>query len=323
MYTNEIDSYETKYDNNGIQIIKHKVMDIKDLVKDLTKWHDEITHIILSPSHLFYYATNITGSEKYVADLPEEYREDIKEVLELLVDDSDNFFDIYRHNCEIYEKVEMTTTLQELAEIMNAYGLKNTCKSKDLTKVKESLHKKLSSDYAFGIFGEILFYNVAENLLYNKLLLSKVQFVTAPGTNAHGSDGVFCDEQNKVLYFGEAKFTFNLKYGIEQAIQSMDKCISRINADVNFMIYHTKSLKNEYEHIISKKTINDYSKKVLIFLLHGEEIEDELIVQVIEKYRNRIKGKVGNIEFVIVSFPIYDKEHLKEQISKGVQNFGK
>lgn len=323
MNRNEIIFYEKKYDKGGIQIIKHKKMDINELVKHLIEWHDEITRIMLCPGNLFYYATNNSGSEKYVEELPKEYNRGIKTILELLVNKPEEFFEVYKANCHVYKEIEKANTIIELSKIINLYGLKNTGKSVDINKIKNSIHKKLSMDYAFGIFGEILFYNVVENLLYNKLMLSKVQFVTAPGTNAHGSDGVFCDDSNKILYFGEAKFTVDLESGIKQAIQSMEACIKRVDSDINFMIWHTKDLKNDYEQVITNQNIDEYERKILIFLLHGEEIGNKEIVEAIKKYKQRIKDKVGKLDFLVVSFPIFDKEHLKERIAKGVQDFGK
>ena len=320
---NEIHCYETKYDKNGIKIIKHRETDINELIRNLNIWHDEITRIMLCPKHLFYYATNNSGSEKYVEELPKEFEENIKDILELLVNQPEEFYEIYKKNCEMFEEIEMAKDLDELFDLMDTYGIKNTSKKTDIEKIKESVHKKLSMDYAFGIFGEILFYNVVENLLYKKLMLSKVQFVTAPGTNAHGSDGVFCDDTNKILYFGEAKFTVDLESGIKQAIKSMDNCLKRVNQDVNFMKWHTRDLKNDYEHVVTNQTIKLYGKSVIIFLLHGEEINDDKILEIIEKYRQRLKDKINNIDFLVVSFPIYSKENLKGRISKGVQDFGK
>ena len=43
----EINSYETKYDKNGIRIIRHKEMSIIELIKRLDIWHDEISQIML------------------------------------------------------------------------------------------------------------------------------------------------------------------------------------------------------------------------------------------------------------------------------------
>ena len=235
MSKNEIGFYETKYDKDGIQIIKHKEIDIYDLIKNLVVWHDEIARIMLCPSNLFYYATNNHGSEKYLEELPKEYSKNIKTILELLVNKPEEFFEVYKANSNIYDEIESAKTKEEVSEILAIYGIKYTSKSTDICKLKDNLHKKLSMDYAFGIFGEILFYNVVENLLYKKLMLSKVQLVTAPGTNAHGNDGVFCDDNNKILYFGEAKFTVDLEGGIKQALQSMDTCIKKIKLDIDFM----------------------------------------------------------------------------------------
>ena len=323
MGKNEIESYETKYDKEGIKIIKHKIIEINELIKKLVEWHDEIVGIMLCPSNLFYYATNNVGSERYIEELSKENSESIKDILELLINKPEEFYEVYSTSCDIYAEIEKATTLDELKEIMDMHGIKNSNRETDIDKLKKSINKKISNDYAFGIFGEILFYNVAENLLYNKLMLSKVQLVTAPGTNAHGSDGVFCDDKNKVLYFGEAKFTINLESGVKQAIKSMDKCIKRIEQDVNFMVWHARDLKNDYEHVVTKKTINEYERRIIIFLLHGEEISDSDIIQTIKTYKQKFKDKVGRIEFIVVSFPIYNKEHLKSRIAEGVQNFGK
>lgn len=319
----EINSYETKYDRNGIKIIRHKEMSIIELIKKIDDWHDKISQIMLCPNHLFYYATSSSWSKKYVDELPKEYYEDIKHILEMLINKPEEFYDVYKHNCEIYEEIERAKTIDEVRKLINMYGIKNTSKITKIEKLKESVRKKLSMDYAFGIFGEILFYNVVEHLLCKKLMLSKVQFVTAPGTNAHGSDGVFCDDENKTLYFGEAKFTVNLEEGIKQAIRSMDECFKRVNQDVAFMILHPNDLKNDYEHVVTKETINSYKKSVIIFILHGIEIEDEKIVEVITKQQKNLKKKIGDMGFLVISFPIYDKENLKKRISKGVQDFGK
>ena len=49
----------------------------------------------------------------------------------------------------------------------------------------------------------------------------------------------------------------------------------------------------------------------IIYIFHWEEIDKE-------KFANKIQG----LEFTIISFPIYDKEHLKDRIAKGVENYG-
>ena len=184
------------------------------------------------------------------------------------------------------------------------------------------MHKKLNTDYCYGIFGEILFYNVVENILSNTLLISKVQLITAPNTNAHGSDGIFCDEESKVLYFGEAKFTSNLELGIKQALNSMEGCLDRINLDKSFILSHQRDIKNGYGKLINRSNIDDYECSIIIFLLHGQEIDNEKIISEIENYKDKFLKKTKGIGITIISFPIYDKEHLKNSIGKGIEKYG-
>lgn len=324
MIKNEIEQYEKKYDKNGIQIISRKANTIEDLIRDIDGWHGELARIILAPNNLYYYATSNPDSDCFLEELTEDNLCDVKAVLENLINAPEEFQGFYREKCDYAKRVEDADTVKELDKIILESGIKINRKDySDINKLKERIHSKLRTDFCFGVFGEILFYNVVENILYNKLLLSKVQFITAPYTNAHGSDGVFCDEKEKILFFGESKFTFDLKQGINQAIASMNECLNRIKNDKNIMLTHRNDLKNGYGTKIDRSNIKEYTCKILIFLLHGTEVDELDIVTKIEELKGKLKKKVAEINCVVVSFPIYSKEHLKESIAKGVSDYDK
>ena len=323
MSKNEISLYEKRYDCNGIQIIGKIGEEIDDLISELDSWHTELTRIILFPNNLYYYATNNMDSDFYLNELTNENLQDVKTALEVIIKNPEKFYDTYKEKSEYYKRVESASTIDEIMTIlfecsMTIKGINGL----DISRVKRNAQSKLCTDYCFGVFGEILFYNVVENILYKKLLLSKVELITAPNTNAHGSDGVFCDEENKILYFGEAKFTVNLSLGISQALSSMEECLARINIDKNFMLIHKKDLKNGYGSLISRENIDEFKCKILIFLLHGIETNYTQIVQQVEASKAKFAKKIDGLEFTIISFPIYNKEHLKESIAKGVDKYG-
>lgn len=324
MLQNDIELYSKQYDCNGIQIIGRERTDINDLIANLKAWHVELSNIILFPNTLYYFATNNFDSDYYLNDLLDENMEDIKIALEVIIKEPEKFFDEYKQKSDYYNMVCDADSFESLNQILDECGVKfNQSVGLDLDKAKRNAQQKLCTDFCFGVFGEMLFYAVAENILSNKLVLSKVELITAPNTNAHGSDGVFCDEDGKVLYFGEAKFTVNLDAGINQALSSMKDCINRIKLDKNFMLVHKKDLKNGYGHIIDKNNIDEYKCKILIFLLHGVEIDQSTILNKIDACKNKFSKKLDKIEFTIISFPIYDKEHLKLSIAEGVDNYGK
>lgn len=319
---NNIELYELKYNSNNVQIIGREKMAMAELIANLDKWHKELVDIILLPNNLYYFATNNFDSDSYLEQLPDENFEEIKRALEVIIKHPETFWDEYKNKSENYQLVEMAQTYEELEEVIHLYGIKLKRGDNTLKKIKSVIQKKLSTDYCFGVFGEMLFYSVAENVLCNKLVISKVELITAPNTNAHGSDGIFCDDINRLLYFGEAKFTFNLEAGISQALNSMEHCMERIKIDKDFMLIHQKDMKNGYGHLIRKSNIDEYECRILIFLLHGVEIDEDTIVKKINKAKKKFRNKLDKLTFVIASFPIYDKENLKKCIAEGVENYG-
>lgn len=323
MQENEIYSYEKKYDKNGIQIIGKTNVTMTDLILKLDSWHDELTNIILLANNLYYYATNNVDSDCYLDELSDRNVQLVKTALEVIIKEPEKFYDFYKENSDYYQKVQEASTIDEIETILRECGVvvKNV-KGIDVERVRRNAQRKLCTDYCFGVFGEMLFYNVVENVLFQKLLLSKVQLITAPNTNAHGSDGVFCDENKKVLYFGESKFTVNLGMGIAQALSSMQECLARVKLDKNFMLVHGKDLKNGYGNLITVDTIDEYKCNILIFLLHGVETDYDQIVKQVEDSKEKFAKKIEGLEFTIISFPIYNKEHLKESIARGVENYG-
>lgn len=321
---NNIELYELKYDMDDIQIIGREKIDMQTLINQLDEWHKELTGIILFPNNLYYFATNNFDSDAYLEQLTDENLEGVKSALGVIIKEPETFFDEYKEKSDNYQLVENVKSIEELEKVVQSIGIRiSKYRGLDLGKAKLRVHQKLCSDYCFGVFGEMLFYAVAEKILCNKLVVSKVALITAPNTNAHGSDGVFCDDLNKILYFGEAKFTINLEAGISQALNSMGHCIERIKLDKDFMVVHQKDMKNGYGGIIKKSNIDEYECRILIFLLHGVEIDKDGIIEQINKAKKRFRNKLKKLTFIIASFPIYDKENLKKCIAEGVKNYGK
>ena len=295
MQKDEIYSYEKKYDNDGIQIIGKSDVTMADLISQLDNWHDELTHIILLANNLYYYATNNVDSDCYLNELPDRNIQLVKNALEVIIKEPEKFYDSYKEKSNYHKKIQEASSIDEIEVILKECGMKlKNIKGLDVERVRRNTQSKLS----------------------------KVQLITAPNTNAHGSDGVFCDEGKKVLYFGEAKFTVNLGLGISQALSSMQECLSRVKLDKNFMLVHGKDLKNGYGNLITVDTIDEYKCNILIFLLHGVEIDYEQIVKQVKESKEKFAKKIEGLEFTIISFPIYDKEHLKDSIAKGVENYG-
>lgn len=319
---NNIKNYTSLYSDNNIEIIRHCSIPYEYLLKNIEVWHKNLAEIILEPSTLYYYATSNPDSAAYKSILTNDNLSDVQDVLCNLIGDTDRFYEKYKKNsyyASLVDDMEDITELLRLADDVKI-KIKN---NNDLDKAKIEIHKKLCLDYCYGVFGEILFYKVIENVILNELVLSKVQFITAPMTNAHGSDGVFCDENGKLLYFGEAKFSHNLESGIRQAISSMKNIEERIDTDISLIITHKNDLKNRYPYIINRDMLKEYSKGIIIFLLHGEEFDDKNIIDIINKNKAKVDTMTNDKKVLIISFPISDKEKLKERITKEIKLYDK
>lgn len=318
-----ITDYSISFESKEVSIIKNSKIEITELIKDINNWHTQIAKIILDIGNLYYYATNKNDSLYPLSNLSAKQKRHVQTVLTTLVKEPEKYYSEYIKKTEIFNQITNCKSIANLEEIASTYKLSTKEISDNLDKSKNNLLKKLYDDYKYGIFGELLFYNVVENILKKELLLSKVSFITAPGTYSHGSDGIFIDEKNKILYFGEAKFSNDFSLGLVQATSSMNDCIKRIKNDQAFLVNHTRDLKRDYENIIDIDTINDYKNEIIIFCLHGVEIDNDIIQEIAKQKIPNLQNKLNTLNFRVISFPIKDKENLKLILAKEIESYDK
>lgn len=304
---------------NGKYKIERIDADWDNIINDMLSYHQDIAEIILNPESLYFYATNNQDSIFLPKELTNEQLKMIKKIFDTLIKNPDKFYDNYKKEEALLNELASLKTYAELSNFIERYGLKYKCdSSKSFENEKLSIKKKIKNESCYGIFGEIIFYTIVEHLMPNRrLLLSKISFITAPGTYSHGCDGIFCDYDNKILCFGESKFTIDLSSGLEQAICSLNNLTDRLENDKNFIMFHNRDFKNIDDiNVINGSNISSYEMKIIIFILHGNEFNDQDIVSVILKYNDRLKKVFSSISYEIVCFPIIDKEGLKEEISR-------
>lgn len=325
-------NYITEYslnelDENNYKVEKKKIV-WDDVKSNLETWHDEIADIILNKEALYFFSTNNNDSIFLNQELTLEQKNMIKGILESLIKNPDNYFEEFEKRNTLYNLAQEIKDIEEIKNFCKKYGIDFKTRKQEFIKEKNRLLKKLNADYGFGLFGEILFYIVMEYLMSNShLLLSKISFITAPGTFAHGSDGVFCEYDKKILFFGEAKFTLDLNSGIEQAISSLKDYNIRLNNDITFIVNHNRNLKNGYENyldIINRDELEKFEKHIVVFVLHGEEYKDDEIKKILINSRSRIKKDIDEqVKIKIISFPILKKNKLKERIAYKVEKYDK
>lgn len=277
---------------------------------------------------LYFFSTNNSDSIFLQEQLSDEQKQLIKEILTVLIKKPSTYHKYFKRRNVLNTLLKDVTTYKDMELFIKKYEIQFKIKGTDFKKDKLRLEKKLTADYGFGLFGEMLFYTVIQYLMNDRnLLLSKISFITAPSTFSHGSDGLFCNYNDKILFFGEAKFSNSLNNGLEQALESLRLYEERLKLDKSIIVLHNRDLKNGYDRcsdIISKKQLDQFKMCIIVFILHGEEFEQQLIMECLNNYSEKIKSIVNNdVDLEIISFPIYDKNSLQFFISQKVENYDK
>lgn len=309
-------------ENNQFKIEK-KLINWSSIIKNQNEFYKEIANIILNEQSLYYFISTNNDAAFLENELSDKQKKKLKIIIEQLIKNPEEFYHNYMKEQELISELDLIATYQDLEIFIVKYGIDYSIKGKNLKKDKAYLKNAINKEAVYGVFGEIMLYTVIEKLMNTRnIVISKLSFITAPGTSPHGSDGIFCDINNKIIFFGEAKFTINIKSSLEQALTSLKNIENRIKLDENFILIHEGDMKNNFTlEIFDENKLLDYKKCVIIFSLHGTEYTDEEIRIIFSSYYDKFTNALGsNIEFELISFPILSKNGLKKEISRQVQN---
>ena len=306
---------------NNDYVIKKKDVSWDEILFNKEIFYDEIVSILLNEESLYFYCTSNNDSKILYSNLSENQRKRIKNIFELLIKKPESFYKEYNKGISLIEELKKIIDYGDLDKFLKKYGIKYELKKINISKDKANITKKIKKESSYGLFGELMLYSVVHNLLNNKdILISKLSFITAPGTYPQGSDGIFIDIENKTLYFGEAKFTLDLKSAFEQALSSLKELEERIKIDNDIIYCHESDMKNNFSlKTFENEEIENFKKCIIIFALNGREYIEEEIKEIVKVYESKFSAIFGEgINFEILIFPIIDKEELKNQIAKQV-----
>ena len=314
-------NYHIKILSDGKFKVEKKDANWHEILLNPQEFYREIAEILLDERSLYYFVSNNNDAKVLQESLSKKQKNKINMVFEELIKNPQEFYTKYQKEKELLDKLGAVNNDIELIQFTKIYGIKYPKNGSDFSKKKGYVKKSIKNESAYGIFGEIMLYIVIEKLISDRnIIISKLNYITAPGTYAHGSDGLFLDEINKTLYFGEAKFTINICSALEQALTSLNKIKERMKLDQDFILLHEGSFKNGYSlEIFDDNKIDDLSKCVIVFAMHGEEYDDEEIRNILNNYVSKFFDILdSNVSIELISFPIISKEGLKDEISRQV-----
>lgn len=299
---------------------------INELFENKEDFYKNIVDTIFDIKNLALYLTGISSEDDFLV----EDTDDVMSIFQGLFKNPETYYDDIVRSNKALDGIVNANTEEEIFHILFENGYIQSMpellkeENSSIENIKKHWKKVLLSDTSYGYFGEIIFYTCLRKIFKKSLLISKLFYVTASGTFAHGSDGIFYEDSTKTLIFGEAKFTNDLISGLNQALYSLSDFEKRVNDDINVIVKSKQSVKSDSLTIVEelkclhKKDIEKMNRNIFVFIMHGKELKDDELIPILEE---KIKTFDSRIPFTtyIISFPIIDKKELITKISRKVQ----
>lgn len=177
-----------------------------------------------------------------------------------------------------------------------------------------------------GDLGELLMCILMDKLEISKTLISNVCFKTAPKSSAHGTDNVFFDSNNKILYFGESKFHKTLEDCLNSAITSLKSHasdsfeISFIQTHTNDFIAEDGTTRQSIQQSLETFAPGSYKISSIIFAMEEDLFLKKDVENEVFRHRTFDSSETPFSDCIIVVLPIISKdeflEHFLMRVSK-------
>ena len=145
-----------------------------------------------------------------------------------------------------------------------------------------------------------------------------------------GIDTLFLDTREKIIYFGESKFSKDIDNGIKLVNRSLDEYEKQIREEYRYVLSNDvafnlspefnaiygeeKQFCISFEELIKRAKIQFIG--VPIFIAHGNGTSGNLPENYIDKLMNKVKRKQFfgiNTKYILISLPVIDKTQFIEK----------
>lgn len=174
---------------------------------------------------------------------------------------------------------------------------------------------------------ELLMCILIDKLGISRTLISNACFKTAAGSAVHGSDNLFYDYDNKILYLGESKFYEHLGNGLSDAEDSLNAHYKE-KYDISFARSHTSNFVAESGDLRTKiveefETIpaDEYKLSSITFVMEEDKYLKKDIEDVLLRHRGFDSSNPPFANCFIVVFPILDKEDFLKRFIERLNDF--
>lgn len=186
-----------------------------------------------------------------------------------------------------------------------------------------------------GKIGEYAFHVLLSQYFGLNCILPKFRCTTDRNMSVFGIDTLFLDIENRIIYFGESKFSKNIENGIILANRSLNEYEQQIREEYRIVLSSEDAFAlssdfidlfgDELQKCITFDKFIEVSKitdiGVPIFIAHGKKDVNDKPEEYLEKLKNKINRRYFfglNTNYILISLPVIDKAKFVEKAIKKV-----
>jgi hypothetical protein len=289
----------------------------------------------LEDNHTFWYA-NYIDKKRFLNDITDYFLSE-DNLLNYNVAKSRLSFDA---TPKIYAKLYKNINIflnSELEELILdddiSYTLRNVL-DEEYHLIDDNGTLRIQKD-KIGKMGEYIFHIILSKYFKLDCIIPKFRCTTDRNMSVFGIDALFLNTEDKMIYFGESKFTKNLSNGIKLINKSLENYESQIKEEYKLILSSTDAFKlssdfidifeDELQICISFEDFVDVSgiKKigVPIFIIHGNDKPNYKPIECLNMLIQKVKQKkFFNLDtyYIAISVPVISKNEFMEIIMKKV-----
>ena len=249
--------------------------------------------------------------------------DDLYKIISNMLLNSENmfFYCTQRASCRTYKD-----TRKYVKKLIKEGIFQNELESilKTLKWDKDSID--INSTIFSGDLCEYLMNIVIEEFDISKTLISKVSLKTSPSMPSYGNDNIFFDYENKILYFGEAKFYTDTINALTEAFNSISlhsknlQELSYIKNHTNTFIAENGKTLKKLERRLEKINSSQIKCTSITFIMSDDNFEEDEYLNALAKFakENADKNKYIN-SAIIVFLPIISKNNFLKYFENKVK----
>lgn len=301
----------------SIEFKKFEVFDVYYLKNNYSFFHikikenefyEELSNWILKEDNLIKYIKN---SKEIDFEYDDEALELMYDLLYLFIDKENDEMDISSLEIEIQNIIE-----EEAEEI-------RTNKTNKIIRLSK-----------IGRFGEFIMSTLLREYFKFDCIIPKLKMTTDRNMSVYGIDTIYMDTQEKLLLFGESKISKNLKNAIKLINHSLKEYENNIEEEYMLILKNNclkklKAFEDYYEEQRSNgvcikfkdfiRTAKISNIGIPIFMAHGEEVNSEEILEVLNNSINKVNLFELDTKYYLISLPILDKSKFSLTLTKKIK----